>query len=156
MILTISKKSLNILKTHKFKHIKINYKYNPYYDISAYKNKKKVYIEVKYNDLVDKLGTVFLEVCKRNLEVSGISITKAHYYIFHSRTKYWICETDKIKKLLKKKLDKEFEKVGIKNFTNEQLCSYIQYEGIKTTNTIGVLLNIKSIEKKALYKGFNN
>lgn len=153
-------KSLKILEKHGFKNITIDYKYNPYYDITAYlntnnKNNKKVYIEVKYNSLIDKTNKIFLECCKTNLNVSGLSITKSHYYIIHSNSKYWIIKTKTLKKLLNKTIKHELKKVGIHNATNEQLCSYIQYEGIKTSNTIGILIDVCDVEKKALFYGSN-
>ena len=147
-------KSLYILKNHKFKNITIDYKYNPYYDITAYKKKKKVYIEVKYNSLTDKTQKIFLECCKTNLNASGLSITQSHYYIFHSNTQYWICKTHKIKKLLNKVIRNRLEKTT-NNITNEKICSYIEYYGIRTKNTIGILLEVEDIETICIYKGSN-
>jgi hypothetical protein len=145
--------SIDILLKHGFENIEIDGKYNPYYDITATKNNKKVYIECKYNSYTDKTGYIFLECCKRNLKASGISITTANYYIFYSKSKYWICGVNKVKNILKHTICKELKKVKVIKPTNEQLLKYIEYEGIKTKNSIGVLIDVKYVNKKSKYKG---
>ena len=147
------KKSISILTNHKFKHIKNNYKYNPYYDLTAFKNKKKVYIECKYNKLTHKTNKIFLECCKINLEPSGISITKSDYIIFFSYFKYWIVKTEKVKKLLERTIINILINNNIPNPTQEQLLLYIEHEAIKTTNTIGILISVDDVIKICKYKG---
>jgi hypothetical protein len=145
--------SINILLKHGFENIEIDGTYNPYYDITAYKNNKKVYIECKYNSLTDKTGYIFLECCKRNLNASGISITKSNYYIFFSKSKYWICGVSKVKNILRKTIEKELKKVKVIKPTVNQLCNYIEHEGIKTSNSIGILICVKKVNKKSKYRG---
>lgn len=146
-------KSIKILEQYGFYNIEIDGTYNPYYDITAYKNNKKVYIECKYNSLTDKTGFIFLECCKRTLEVSGISITRADYYIFFSNTKYYICGVSKVKNILRATIEKELKKVKVIKPTGNQLCSYIEHEGLKTKNSIGILICVKKVSKKSKYKG---
>lgn len=150
---TYEKKSIDILKKHKFKHVVCNYDYNPYYDLTAFKKKQKVYIEVKYNSLTDKTKYIFLECSKINLNPSGLSITKADYYIFFSDSKYWICETDNVKKLLEQTIRKEFKKVNIHNPSVEQLLNFIEHNGLRTKNTIGVLIKVSDVLKISKYNG---
>lgn len=149
-------KSINILKKHKFKDITIDYKKNSYYDLTAYKKNKKVYIEVKYNSLTDRTKYIFLECCKTNLYPSGISITKSDYYIFFSNSKYWICKTDKVKKLLEQTIRRELNKIKLTKPSDEQLLKYIEYSGLRTKNTIGILLLVDDVNKICKYKGTHN
>jgi hypothetical protein len=146
-------KSIDILKKYGFYDIVIDGTYNSYYDITAYKDNKKVYIECKYNSLTDKTGYIFLECCKRTLEASGISITTADYYIFFSNTKYYICGVNKVKNILRKTIEKELKKVKVNKPTPDQLCSYIEHKGIKTINSIGILICVKAVIKKSKYTG---
>jgi len=147
------KKSINILLKHNFIKIKNDYKYNPYYDLRAFENNRRVYIEVKYNKLTHKTNKIFLECCKRNLQPSGISITRAHYYIFFSYYKYWIVETDKVKQLLETTIRNILINNNIPNPTKEQIILYIEHEAIKTNNTIGILLSVNDVNKICKYKG---
>ena len=147
------KKSINILLKHDFKKIKNNFKYNPYYDLKAYKNRKRVYIEVKYNKLTHITNKIFLEVCKRNLEPSGITITRAHYYIFFSMYAYYICIVDDVKKLLEDTIKHILINNNIPDPTREQIILYIEHEAIKTNNTIGILLSVDDVLKICKYTG---
>lgn len=146
-------KSIKILEKYGFYNIELDDNCNPYYDITAYKNNKKVYIECKYNSLTDKSGYIFLECCKKNLDASGISITTANYYIFFSNTKYYMCGVKKIKNILQRTIKKELRKVKIFNPSMDQLLSYIEHEGIKTSNSIGILIDVKEVIKKSKYTG---
>jgi Holliday junction resolvase-like predicted endonuclease len=150
---TYEKKSINILKKHNFKYIKCNYKYNPYYDLTAFKKKQKVYIEVKYNSLTDRTKHIFLECFKIDLNPSGLSITKADYYIFFSNSKYWICKTDHVKKVLEQTIRHELKKASIYNATEEQLLNFIEHNGIRTKNTIGILIKVSDVLKISIYNG---
>ena len=147
-------KSIDILKKYGYINIEIDDTYNPYYDLTAYKNEKKVYFEVKYNALGDKLKTVFLECCKYpKLYQSGISITKANYYILFTNTKYYICGTDKLKNILKKTIQKKLKANGLKHIKDEHLISYIEHEGKRTKNSIGILIDVEDVKRKCKYKG---
>jgi hypothetical protein len=147
------KKSIKILLKHNFIKIRNNYKYNPYYDLKAFKDRKRVYIEVKYNKLTHITNKIFLEVCKRNLEPSGITITKAQYYIFFSMYKYYICLVNDVKKLLEQTIRNILINNNIENPTREQIILYIEHEAIKTNNTIGILINVVDVIKICHYTG---
>ena len=146
-------KSVGILKKYGFYDIIVDGTYNSYYDITAYKDNKKVYIECKYNSLTDKTGYIFLECCTRSLDVSGRTNTKADYYIFFSNTKYYICGVEKVKNILRKTIRKALKKVKVIKPTRVQLCDYIAQHGIKTNNTIGVLISVHDVIKKSKYTG---
>ena len=146
-------KSIDILKKHNFKKITNEYNYNPFYDLTAIKNKKTVYIECKYNKLTHKTNKIFLECCKINLQPSGLSITKSNYIIFFSYYKYWIVKTKKVKILLEQTIKNILINNGINNPTHEQLILYIEHEGIKTHNTIGILINVDDVNKICKYSG---
>ena len=152
-------KSINILLKHGFKKIKIDYKYNPYYDLKAYENRKRVYIEVKYNSLTDKTNKIFLECCKfdktNKILASGISITKATYYIFYSYTKYYMCNTQDVKRLLERTIRDTLKKSNINNPTYEQLRAYIEHNGLRTQNTIGILISVDDVINICKYNGIH-
>lgn len=149
------RKSLKILLKHKFKGVVMDEGYNPYYDIEAFKNNKKVYIEVKYNSLTHKTKYIFLECSKIDLCPSGISITKSDYYIFFSNYDYWICKTYKVKKVLEDTIRRELKKVKITNATYDDLINYIEHEGLRTKNTVGILINVDDVIKICSYKGIH-
>jgi len=157
---TYERKSIKILEKHHFYKIYCNYEYNPYYDLTALIKKndklKKVYIEVKYNSLTDKTGFIFLECCKTNLKPSGLSITKSDYYIFFSDSQYWIIKTDRVKSILENTIRTELKKAKITDATEEQLLNYIEHNGLKTKNTIGVLISVSDLLKVCSYNGIHN
>jgi len=146
--------SIEILKRHGFINIILDNSYNSFYDLTAERKKKKILIEVKYNSLTDRTGYIFLECCKINLTASGISITDAEYYIFYSESKYWIVKTNKIKILLEHTIKRELKKNKLMTDpTDEQLFNYIEFYGIKTKNTIGILLLVDDVKKISKFKG---
>ena len=151
-------KSINILLKYGFTNIILDNSYNSYYDLEAVRKNKKVYIEVKYNSLTDKTHKIFLECCKHKNGVllpSGISITKATYYIFYSNTKYYIINTNKVKKILENTIKKEFIKVGHKKPTHDELINYIEHKGLRTKNSIGILISVDDVIRKCKYKGIH-
>jgi len=147
------KEGTEILKKKGFYNIELDETYNPYYDITAYKDNIKYYIECKYNSYTDKTQKIFLECCTRKLQVSGVSITKADYYIFFSNTKYYMCDVNKVKRILRKTIEKTLKNKGIFEHTDDQLCNYIENCGLKTSNSIGVLICVQKVKKKSIYTG---
>lgn len=159
-------KSIFILHNHGFKDVILDNSYNSYYDISALYKHKIVYIEVKYNSLTDKTHKIFLECLKydkyNNINISGLSITRAKYYIFFSNTKYYIIKTLRVKKILEKTIRRQYKKLGLNKPSQEDLIKYIEHKGIRTKNTIGILINVEDVKKHSIYYGliinkiFNN
>jgi hypothetical protein len=147
------KKGTAILKQKGYYNIELDETYNPYYDITAYKDNIKYYIECKYNSYTDKTQKIFLECCTRKLQVSGVSITKADYYIFFSNTKYYMVHTDKVKTILRKTIENILKHKGVIEPSGDQLCNYIEHSGLKTKNSIGILICVKKVKKKSIYTG---
>ena len=86
--------SQKICLLHNTELIKFNNDYR--YD---FKTRDKLRYEVKTDELSLKTNNLFIEFESYN-KASGISITKANYYIFSDTIDYYLIETQKLKTIL--------------------------------------------------------
>ena len=112
-------KSLDFTKIHHFKGKE------PRYDIKARFNKKKVYIEVKYNKNADKYNNFIIELSKADGTPSGLSITKSNYYMLFSYSKYYLIETIKLHMIVKQYILNALKEEGIQEPTPDIITNYI-------------------------------
>ena len=144
------KKAINILKLYGFKQLERVEGYNIGYDIKGTYKKQKVTIEVKYNKNATYTGLFFIEVAKKDLSPSGLSATTADYYILFNYFDCWILRTVDLQEALEQYIKKIIKR---RNPTRDHMTRYIIENGTYTTNTLGILLPIKIIEKYALFIG---
>ena len=146
-------KALKTLSKYKFKDLHIFEGYKKEYDIEGVYKKKKVYIEVKYSKYVSYTNSIFVEVFTTKFNISGLSATKSDYYIMYGYFRFWIIETENLKKALEEHLKNE---IMIKNPTRCQLVEYVKLKGTYTNNTVGVIIPISIIEKYTKWTGVHN
>jgi hypothetical protein len=74
------------------------------YDLILTIDGEKVYLEVKRDRYLDKTGNICIEYAS-NSKPSGISITKADYYLYlnDDMSQAWLIDTDYIRSLIKNK-----------------------------------------------------
>ena len=48
---------------------------------------------------------------------------------------------------------KKLKQCGMKHIKNKHLISYIEHEGKRTKNSIGILINVNDVSRKSKYKG---
>ena len=143
-----------ILQKHGFTDIHHIEGHNPYYDMyGTYKN-KKVYIEVKYNSKADSFKSFIIELCKKNKNPSGLTITRSHYYVLFSYTSYWIIRTKRLHIIVKKYiLTKLREQHNIMSPTPEEYDKYILNECKTYGDYIYMLLDFDTVDQHSIFKG---